>query len=363
MVRRPTEQCLSLAYEGRIRSLDIAKGMGLILVVFGHLFSYGGKISNAIFSFHMPLFFFISGLLSNYQKSEGLSDYIKKKVKGLLVPYAIFCIIGALVDLIVPSWRSCLGWTTLWEVLYLAGPESLHVGQIWFLICLFWVELAGYFIDRFCRNDPWLTLLILLASFCLGSNIQFINQLLSIFPFNRLPLKLDSALMAIPLFYIGHLLRGSYDSTSIQRSGRSISLCAAAALYIADLAASLYLLGPVNISSISYSNPATYLFCGISGTIATLLLANSMQGCPFLETLGRHSLVLFSLHSFGIEAVDFVAFRLIGAQVKHGQNLPYSVIVLGGSAIVAALVIIGFALDARTNKKENHVRKSDTSYS
>ena len=48
----------------RIEYLDIAKGIGMILVYIGHCRIPGDNpLFQWIYSFHMPLFFFISGLL------------------------------------------------------------------------------------------------------------------------------------------------------------------------------------------------------------------------------------------------------------------------------------------------------------
>lgn len=47
----------------RVILYDNAKGIGIILLVFGHLFTYGSIPFSVIFAFHMPLFFWISGTL------------------------------------------------------------------------------------------------------------------------------------------------------------------------------------------------------------------------------------------------------------------------------------------------------------
>lgn len=47
----------------RDQTLDIAKGLGILCVYLGHSIWCCGIIGNAIYSFHMPLFFLISGLL------------------------------------------------------------------------------------------------------------------------------------------------------------------------------------------------------------------------------------------------------------------------------------------------------------
>ena len=83
----------------RQRYLDVAKGIGIILVVIGHCIpdaSTPEGISNksfavlfsVIYSFHMPLFFFISGYLSKilYTTADRISS-LKKKFERLMIPY------------------------------------------------------------------------------------------------------------------------------------------------------------------------------------------------------------------------------------------------------------------------------------
>ena len=51
---------------GRLEWIDVARGIGIIAVVAGHVWT-GGAFRNALYSFHMPLFFLLSGLLSRPQ--------------------------------------------------------------------------------------------------------------------------------------------------------------------------------------------------------------------------------------------------------------------------------------------------------
>lgn len=72
----------------RIPFYDVAKGIGIILVVFGHL-TTNNTISAIIYSFHMPFFFFVSGVFAKPQIR--LKDYLIKNTKRTLVPF--FCCI------------------------------------------------------------------------------------------------------------------------------------------------------------------------------------------------------------------------------------------------------------------------------
>lgn len=75
---------------GRNSSVDIIKGIGIILVIMGHI-SENLFINRLIYSFHMPLFFILSGYAYiNYNKTNNIKDFIIKKLKTIVIPYFIY---------------------------------------------------------------------------------------------------------------------------------------------------------------------------------------------------------------------------------------------------------------------------------
>lgn len=71
----------------RIEYIDIAKGIAIIMVLLGHIDLCPIGLKSSIYSFHMPLFFILSG----YFMKEGIEIrlLIKKLFKSLMVPYLI----------------------------------------------------------------------------------------------------------------------------------------------------------------------------------------------------------------------------------------------------------------------------------
>ena len=68
----------------RDKVIDVAKGIGIILVILAHVLK--GKnifVLEVIYYFHMPLFFFISGLLSYYDKSNNFKEFLLKNSNQL----------------------------------------------------------------------------------------------------------------------------------------------------------------------------------------------------------------------------------------------------------------------------------------
>ena len=76
----------------RIEYIDLIKGVGIILVLLGHL-PINETLHMQIYSFHMPLFMFISGLVAFNRSDYGFWSYFKQKFFRLLIP---FFVIGGL---------------------------------------------------------------------------------------------------------------------------------------------------------------------------------------------------------------------------------------------------------------------------
>lgn len=82
----------------RLLWLDNLRGFSILLVVLGHSLQYIGEdfnnnhLANFIYSFHMPLFMFISGYSSNL-RNKGIVETIKKRCKQLLIPYFFWSVV------------------------------------------------------------------------------------------------------------------------------------------------------------------------------------------------------------------------------------------------------------------------------
>ena len=82
----------------RDSSFDIMKGIAILLVVLGHsvpdqasasgIASYPLYLMRTIiYSFHMPVFFFVAGYFMHIPLKEGFNKFVKDKFIRLMVPY------------------------------------------------------------------------------------------------------------------------------------------------------------------------------------------------------------------------------------------------------------------------------------
>ena len=70
----------------RIEAFDIAKGLGILIMVMGHT-GFGTTFDKIIHTFHMPLFFFISGYFYRPDKSISVKTNHLHHVNVIILPY------------------------------------------------------------------------------------------------------------------------------------------------------------------------------------------------------------------------------------------------------------------------------------
>lgn len=170
----------------RLQWLDVAKGITILLMVLGHT-SIPMVISNFIFAFHMPLFFFASGYCTNWEK-DNYRVFLLKKLKSLGIPFVIYSIAVIIIAKYIGNqdivWRGILvkGWEgyALWfvPVLFFSfviakSIMRLYVKWLRYAICVLLI-LSGVFLRYRHVYLPWTLATVPYAS-CLvlvGSSLR-----------------------------------------------------------------------------------------------------------------------------------------------------------------------------------------------
>lgn len=132
--------------KSRITYLDYAKGIGILFVVYGHIEYVTEGVRGFISSFHMPLFFIISGMLIalKNEDTKNLKDSISKKARGILIPYISFSIIYFFID-IMNLYLHKIDINTFIENA-ISSVTFYGVSVLWFLPALFIGESVALFI-------------------------------------------------------------------------------------------------------------------------------------------------------------------------------------------------------------------------
>lgn len=127
--------------------------VGIVLVVLGHSGYAGTNIAEDcpylfkwIYSFHMPLFFFISGFLFSLTNESFIEmdkeKLIRKKAQRLLVPYLVLGVVLWGIKYVFSSFASIdrqFSLASFFGMFAAPGTEGSTMGYLWFLITLFMV--------------------------------------------------------------------------------------------------------------------------------------------------------------------------------------------------------------------------------
>ena len=127
----------------RIDWPDIAKGLGIFLVVLGHN-SIPSGFFGWIYSFHMPLFFYLSGFLFSNDKYNSTWELVLKKAQTLLLPYLSFFILIYVYWLFVIQkvWLNQTGsFQPILDFFYGSTHLKTIFTPLWFLPTLFITEI------------------------------------------------------------------------------------------------------------------------------------------------------------------------------------------------------------------------------
>lgn len=133
----------------RIDWIDVMKGLGMFLVILGHIMnSRNVNLCVWLWSFHMPLFFFASGLVKSGKTiSGGFLFFLRKKVFSLMIPHLTLSVYTLLKDALDAMAEG--GLREMGSVNIISSFSS------WFLPALFAVELIWYVRARVLRQ--WLS--------------------------------------------------------------------------------------------------------------------------------------------------------------------------------------------------------------
>ncbi len=143
----------------RDATFDIMKGIGILLVITAHFFSWDHPVlGRFINSFHMPMFFIVAGFFSkSFTTAEEVKPIIKKYAKRLLPAFAFTQIIIILWAVLMAFTKEGGSYPIIRETLSLfwADPHGLNtpwgqlsIGVIWFLVALFLAKTILLLLSR-----------------------------------------------------------------------------------------------------------------------------------------------------------------------------------------------------------------------
>lgn len=297
-------------HNNRIHWIDIAKGLMIIGMVLNHItnichragvdisaFPWNFTLGHAYGVFTMQSFFILSGYTTNYNKD--FLSFLKKQVKGLLMPYLFFSIICALIAFGLwkkPFYIDCYGETWFFIL------ESY-----WFLSALFLAKVLMFIINKLSNNRSIIELgggiLLIIAGIAISeyySGTPEPSHWHNWFHYR------NGLCMAVFLT-IGYYLK-KYQV--VERYGLKIGIgycvlyCITYLILLLGVPGSQYLAAPnythyldPNLNNVNgFLLIPSYLFYCTAGSIMVFWIAQKIKSSKLFEYFGRTSLIIYCVH-------------------------------------------------------------------
>jgi len=327
----------------RIEYIDIAKGIGILLVVLGHNdFSLISPfVFQVIYSFHMPLFFLLSGFFFN--PSIGFLDLLRKRFHSVLKPYlfTIFLIYFTSVSFEKMSFQTAIG--RIIKSLYGTG-YYIEWKQLWFLPNLFVVSLYAFLFFALVGrlNNRILRWLILAAT--LGIASLFLKRFypFSVSVFGKgyelfgLPFSLDLVLLSGFFFILGSEVR----QTTSEKTFGDFFLLAGTGLSL--LLLNYFFSARVDFAARLYESLLINTAESIAGILFVLALSRQIELrtqrlASLFKYFGQASLLILIFH---IPIQDFWGQKILAATGSAPLSIWVGFIMgVAGSVLIYELFI------------------------
>jgi len=316
--------------EKREPYLDCLRGTAIIFVVLGHL-NPGLVLETWIYSFHMFLFFFLSGCLFHRKKHFG--QQAAAAAKGCLIPYFFWNLCAVLFSLAIGEY-DCL--TVFCKLFYIGGSVSWN-SPVWFLVVLFWLKLLG----QTAGEHPAVHGALIAAGLFLGY-----TDMLAGLPFG-LPILPTAAVF----FFWGRLL---YSSPRLQAAWDNVPSWTKAVGILIVLGMGLrmgMLNGRISVYGVFYGYYPFALISGVCGVLGLWLLHRLAYDLGIrnrgLEYWGRYTLDVMSTHYFILRSLSGWSMHYM-----NGYDLWYSE-GLWKAVLCTAMILVLEYLTIKTLKRFN----------
>jgi fucose 4-O-acetylase-like acetyltransferase len=288
---------------GRVEYIDIARGIGILLVALAHadVSLFSPYLHRLIYSFHMPLFFFLSGYFFNPGIPFGV--LLKKRFDTILKPYLVTILLIYIASLSFTNMRFATVFGRIAKALYGTGYYIDWV-QLWFLPSLFVTSLFAFLVYRVLLihiNNRYVRWSVMLAILAVG--VYFLDVF---YPYSfsllgkqyelyGLPFSLDLVLLSGFFYILGNEIRLAFSDWTFANSwvflgtGSALILLTSLFDYPVDFNTRLFTSFPVNTSA------------AILGILFTLAVSKQIELrtarlASALKYIGQASLFILIFH-------------------------------------------------------------------
>lgn len=285
--------------KNRIDYIDVAKAIGVFAIWLGHYGPDAGYGYLWVFSWHVPLFFFLSGCMIHMEKERTIFEYIKNKIRTILIPYVFLRIINTVFYILrentdsIAKVKKCIKLIIMGEI---RNEGYLQGIALWFLTCLFVMSIVFHIMLKL--NNKFIILGICVVLMFVGYNIIGKNCLWNI----------DGVCKYIFFYCVGYMIFPYISKWFSNCYNKSVIIVTMLCIFYSAL-----LFGKVDLlQNIRYFS---WFIQPLIGIYVCILGAYILKDIRILQEIGRKSLYLCGTE----DIMRYLAFDLvtvIGLEIK-----------------------------------------------
>ena len=300
----------------RIEWIDALKGFLMFCVTLGHC-NIWWPIEQYIYSFHMFLFFFISGFLFSVKQST--KRILAKCCLRLLLPFVAWNVLSAMIGFLQSK-----DLMNLIEELFVIKGNLTWNPPIWFLLVLFITEVLFILLKLYKRT--WIsiaTIIICLVLWVLVGSKWLLWKL------NLVP-------MAMAFFLFGYLFK---NAVAIFKRWHTII----------PLGFGSVVFSMLNIRIVyTYGHFGNYIycilaaFCGVLFFVGLFSRVELISRLSFLKNWGKNSLIIMAMQYIVFRCVSIVSLNFLNSDLMKWQNSVFSLVLSLFTILVITLFVAIF---------------------
>lgn len=280
--------------------IDIMKCIGIIFIVMGHIPITNRFVHDWIFSFHVALFFFISGYLHKVVPTD--MSFIRKNLYSLIlvtVPYFIISRIFVVVqNFVFYQDKFNINDVILQPfVSYITGSSSM--GVMWFVVALFWMRIAFNTVVQYFKHKGFVWVQLLLFT------VLSVGVYYSGFRFNYY--QLSAVMLAMPIYCLGYSVKQKKWAEQY-----IINLSCTAKLFVPFIFLLLTIIftkifSPINFNALEVgTNIFSYYLQTVVGVAFIFTLSVLLPSHKIIVNISNGTMVILGFHMILIQCIKLV---------------------------------------------------------
>lgn len=262
----------------------------MLFVMVGHASHQVGPYFAWTSAVKIPLFFAISGFLFHADGYDHFGRFVWAKFKRLIIPY--FCL-AVLSSLCLSAGKFLFLNEPAGKLLRMYTRNLLTGETMWFVPCLFWLEILMYFMHRLAAKSsrlPAWTVHIGLTALCLTASLPWALT------GRTLPWNPNTALTMVFFSQLGYLLRSCEHRLT---GARLWHVPAVIALYLLLRFAEIRMgMGAINVKENRWPCLPLNLLTSTAGILGLFLLFPKLPVPRCVQFMGQNTLVWYAFHQF-----------------------------------------------------------------